>query len=96
MHKILVVCGTGTATAAVVAEALGLALRARGQAVEFTLGAIADVAGLAPGHELVVSTMPIADAAGVTVVHTLAFLTGVETEAAVDRIEALLRSGSAD
>lgn len=92
MHKILVACGTGTATAAVVADALGKALRTRGLGVEFTLGAIADVAGLAPGHDLVVSTMPISDAGGVTVVHTLAFLTGVETEAAVDRIEALLRS----
>lgn len=96
MHKILVACGTGVATAAVVAETLGQALRLRGLSVEFTLGAIPDVPNQAPGHDLVVSTIPIADAGGVRVVHTLAFLTGVGTEAVVDRIEAFLRSERTD
>lgn len=94
MSKILVACGTGTATAAVVAEALSRALQARGLQVDVSVSAISEVAERAPGHDLVVSTMPVAEAGGVPVIHTLAFLTGVDVAGAVDRIVAVLQSGA--
>lgn len=95
MTRILVACGTGVAAAAAVAAALAQALKGRGISVDFTLGAIAEVPRLAPGHDLIVSTTPIAESGGVPVIHTLAFLTGVETERVLDRIVAALGGGAA-
>ncbi len=95
MTRVLVACGTGLATAAVIAQAVTRALRERGVTVEADLCAVTEVAEKAPGHALVVSTTPIADSAGVPVVHTLAFLTGVEVDAVVDRMMSILQGGAA-
>ncbi len=95
MNRVLVACGTGAATAAVIAQALVRALRERGLEVEVTLASVADVPQLAPGHDLIVSTTPITASGGVPVIHTLAFLTGVGSAAAVDRIVTVLQDGAA-
>lgn len=95
MTRVLVACGTGLATAAVIAQAVTRALRERGVDVETDLCAVSEVAEKAPGHALVVSTTPIAESGGVPVVHTLAFLTGVDVEGVVNRMMSVLQGGAA-
>jgi PTS system galactitol-specific IIB component len=95
MKKILVVCATGTATAAVVGQALGTALRARGLEAEISLCAIADVQASSVGQDLIVSTTPISVKVAAPVVQTLAFLTGVEVDAVVGKIVSVLQGQGA-
>lgn len=95
MKKILVVCATGTATAAVVGQALGKALRARGLEAEISLCAIAEVQASSAGQDLIVSTTPISVQVAAPIVQTLAFLTGVEVDAAVNKIVSVLEGQGA-
>jgi PTS system galactitol-specific IIB component len=89
--KILVVCGTGIATSTVVSRKLEEKLPERGFNVETRQCKAAEVKENLNGIDLIVSTTPISEAISVPVIRTLAFLTGVREEQAIDEIVTRLK-----
>lgn len=88
---VLVACGTAVATSTVVANAIESEMKKRGLAVETRQCKASEVAGLAGQADLIVSTTPISARVDVPVITTLAFLTGMGREEALDDIERHLR-----
>lgn len=84
--RILVSCGTAIATSTVVAKAIEEALKARGIDVVTRQCKAAEVKVLAAGYDLIVTTTPVPKDIGVPVIQTLAFLTGIGKEAAIEEI----------
>ena len=84
--RILVACGTAIATSTVVAKAIEEALKERGIPVVTRQCKAAEVKGLAPGYDLIVTTTPLPKDLGVPVIQTLAFLTGIGKEAVIEQI----------
>jgi PTS system galactitol-specific IIB component len=84
--RILVACGTAIATSTVVAKAIEEALKERGIPVVTRQCKAAEVKGLAPGYDLIVTTTPVPKDLGVPVIQTLAFLTGIGKEAVIEQI----------
>lgn len=84
--RILVACGTAIATSTVVARAIEEALSARGIPVVTQQCKATEVASQIQGIDLVVSTTPVPSNLGVPVIQTLAFLTGIGKEAAIEQI----------
>jgi len=91
--RILVACGTAIATSTVVARAIEEALEARGIRVTTRQCKATEVASLVQGMDLVVTTTPVPGNLGVPVIQTLAFLTGIGKEAAIEQIVAALGAG---
>ena len=85
-RRVLVACGTALATARTVAQAVEAALKEQGFEVVTEPCRASEVSGLAKETDLVLSTTPISDGLGVPVVQTLAFLTGIGKEAALQQI----------
>jgi len=83
---ILVACGTAIATSTVVARAIEEEMAARGIKVKTRQCKAAEVPSLAPSADLIVTTTPVPADLGVPVIRTLAFLTGVGKEQAVQQI----------
>ncbi len=84
--NILVVCGTGIATSTVVARKLEEKLAERGFKVKTRQCKASEVEARLEGVDLIVTTTPVPENLGVPVVRTLAFLTGVGEEDAIDEI----------
>jgi len=89
--RILVACGTAIATSTVVAKAIEEALKARGIPVITRQCKAAEVKGLVSDYDLVVATTPVPKDLGVPVIQTLAFLTGIGKEAAIEEIVGALQ-----
>jgi len=86
MKRILIVCGTGIATSTVVAKKVEEELKKRGIEVETRQCKASEITGNLEGIDLIVSTTPVPENIGVPVVRTLAFLTGVGEEEAIEEI----------
>ncbi|HEX08461.1 MAG TPA: PTS galactitol transporter subunit IIB [Thermoplasmatales archaeon] len=86
MKRILIVCGTGIATSTVVAKKVEEELKKRGIEVETRQCKASEVTSNLEGIDLIVSTTPVPENIGVPVVRTLAFLTGVGEEEAIEEI----------
>ncbi len=84
--KILVVCGTGIATSTVVSRKLEEKLSERGFSVETRQCKAAEVERNLDGVDVIVTTTPVPENLGVPVVRTLAFLTGVGEEEAIEEV----------
>lgn len=84
--RILVVCGTGIATSTVVARKLEEELEKRGIEVETRQCKAAEVEGRLEGVDLIVTTTPVPGNLGVPVIRTLAFLTGIGENEAVEEV----------
>jgi galactitol PTS system EIIB component len=84
--RILVACGTAIATSTVVAKAVEEALKERGIEVITKQCRASEVANLVKGMDLVLTTTPLPGNLGVPVIQTLAFLTGIGKEAAIQQI----------
>jgi len=84
--RILVACGTAIATSTVVAKALEEALKERGIDITTRQCKASEVRSLAGEADLIVTTTPVPDNLGVPVIHTLAFLTGIGKEDAIEQI----------
>lgn len=89
--RILVACGTAIATSTVVAKAIEETLKQRGIPVITRQCKAAEVKGLAPGYDLVVTTTPVPKDLGIPVIQTLAFLTGIGKEEAIEQIAKALQ-----
>jgi PTS system galactitol-specific IIB component len=83
---VLVACGTAIATSTVVARSIEEEMAARGIKVKTRQCKAAEVPSLAPSADLIVTTTPVPTDLGVPVIMTLAFLTGVGKEQAVQQI----------
>ncbi len=84
--KILVACGTALATSTVVARTLEKELGSRGISVVTEQCRAVDVPQRVEGFDLVVTTTFVADTAGVPVVHSVSFLTGIGLERDIEAI----------
>ena len=84
--RILVACGTAIATSTVVASAIEEILKERGISVITRQCKASEVKSLVSNADLVVTTTPLPDNLGIPVIHTLAFLTGIGKEEAIEQI----------
>jgi len=84
--RILVVCGTGIATSTVVARKLEEKLKEKGIDVETRQCKVAEMEGMLDNVDLIVSTTPVPDDIKVPVIKTLAFLTGIGEDEAIEEI----------
>jgi len=90
MKRILVVCGCGVATSTVAAKKIEEKLGQRGILVQIDQCKATEVSFKAVGHDLIVTTTLLGDVAGVPVVQTVSFLTGVGIDQDIERIVKLL------
>ncbi|NMC29539.1 MAG: PTS sugar transporter subunit IIB [Pelolinea sp.] len=90
VKRILVACGTAIATSTVVARAIEEALKERGIDITTRQCKASEVKSLASDADLIVTTTPVPDNLGVPVIHTLAFLTGIGKEDAIEQIVEIL------
>ncbi|MFD9902368.1 PTS sugar transporter subunit IIB [Mesorhizobium sp. NPDC059025] len=88
---ILFACGTGVATSTAVNATVTEAMKAHGLTFNAMQCKATEVASLADGVDLIVSTTPISASVTVPIVKGLAFLTGIGKDKALDDIEAELR-----
>lgn len=88
---ILFACGTGVATSTAVNATVTEAMKARGLTFNAMQCKATEVASMADGVDLIVSTTPISASVTVPIVKGLAFLTGIGKDKALDDIEAELR-----
>lgn len=84
--RILVVCGTGIATSTVVARKLEETLSKKGFNIETRQCKALEVESRLEGVDIIVTTTPVPNDLGVPVVHTLAFLTGIGEDEAVEEV----------
>ncbi|MCD6427447.1 MAG: PTS sugar transporter subunit IIB [Caldisericaceae bacterium] len=84
--KILVVCGTGIATSTVVSRKLEEKLGEKGFLVETRQCKASEVERNLEGVDIIVATTPVPENLGVPVVRTLAFLTGVGEDEAINEV----------
>ena len=91
MKRILVVCGAGVATSTVAAKKIEEKLRERQVAVQIDQCKATEVPFKARGYDLIVSTTLLGEVAGIPVVQTVSFLTGIGIDRDIDRIVELLR-----
>lgn len=88
---ILFACGTGVATSTAVNVTVTEAMKARGLTFNALQCKATEVASMADGVDLIVSTTPISASVTVPIIKGLAFLTGIGKDKALDDIEAELR-----
>jgi PTS system galactitol-specific IIB component len=88
---VLVACGTAIATSTVVANEIENIMKEKGIPVVTRQCKAAEVPSLAANADLVVTTTPLPNNLGVTVIHTLAFLTGMGKEEAIAQIVEALK-----
>lgn len=86
VKRILVACGTAIATSTVVAKAIEDSLAERGIQVVTKQCKASEVTSMLEGVDLIVTTTPMAENLGVPIIRTLAFLTGVGREEAIEQI----------
>jgi PTS system galactitol-specific IIB component len=91
--KILVVCGTGIATSTVVSRKLEEKLSKEGFEVETRQCKAAEVSENLEGVDLIVSTTPISSNVNIPIIRTLAFLTGIGEDQAIEEAVKKLGGG---
>lgn len=84
--KVLVICGTGVATSTVVAMKIKDFCASRNIPVVVTQGKVMDIVRGIEGYDLIVATTPIPPAVKIPVIQGLSFLTGIGTEATLEKI----------
>ncbi len=84
--KILVVCGTGIATSTVVAKNIEEKLAAKDFKVETRQCKATEIKNNLDGVDLIVTTTKLSGDFGVPVIRSLAFLTGIGEEEAIEEI----------
>lgn len=89
---ILVACGTAIATSTMVAKSIEEALKERGIPIRTRQCKAMEVKSLVKDADLVVTTTPVPSNLGVPVIQTLAFLTGMGKEEAIEQIVQALQS----
>jgi len=89
--RILVVCGTGIATSTVVARKLEEKLKEEGIDIETRQCKVVEVESMLENVDLIVATTPVPDDIKVPVIRTLAFLTGIGEDEAIEEIVRGLR-----
>ena len=91
--RILVACGTAIATSTVVAQAIIEAMQEKGIQVTTRQCKATELPSLVKdGYDLVVTTTPVPADLGVPVIQTLAFLTGMGKEEAIEEIAQALQT----
>jgi len=90
--RILVVCGTAIATAAVVAKAIEEVLDKRGISTTIRQCKSSEVLSLAQDADLIVTTTPVATDHGKPIIQTLAFITGIGKQAVIEELVRTLSS----
>jgi galactitol PTS system EIIB component len=90
MRTILVVCGTGVATASVVAGRIRGLLDGAGAVATVRQGKLMDLLGPDLRADLIVSTVPVPDELGIPVMSGAPFLTGDGAEQAGTALLAFL------
>ncbi|MDX9864580.1 MAG: PTS sugar transporter subunit IIB [Anaerolineaceae bacterium] len=89
---ILVACGTGIATSTMAAKAIESAMEERGIDVIIRQCKTAEIMGRLNGVNVLVTTTSFSSDIGVPIIRTLAFLTGIGKEEAIDQIIAALEA----
>jgi PTS system galactitol-specific IIB component len=87
---ILVACGTGIATSTMAAKSIESAMEDRGIDVITRQCKTSEIQGRLNGVDVLVTTTSFSDDIGVPIIRTLAFLTGIGKDAAIDEIIAAL------
>ncbi len=88
---VLVSCGTAIATSTVVTIAIEDAMKERGIKIVTRQCKAMEIRSKIKGVDLVVTTTPVPDDLGVPVIQTLAFLTGMGKEEAIEQIAQALQ-----
>lgn len=83
---ILVACGTGIATSTVVSVSIQEELEEKGYTVNMRQCKTAEVQGKMEGVDLIVTTTQLAGNLGVPIINTLAFITGIGKDQAMQQI----------
>lgn len=89
---ILVACGTGIATSTMAAKSIESAMEDRGIDVITRQCKTSEIKTRLSGVDLLVTTTSFSDDIGVPIIRTLAFLTGMGKEEAIDEIIAALEA----
>ena len=89
---ILVACGTGIATSTMAAKSIESAMEDRGIDVITRQCKTSEIKGRLNGVDVLVTTTSFSDDIGVPIIRTLAFLTGMGKEEAIDEIIAALEA----
>lgn len=89
--RFLIVCGTGIATSTVVSRKIEEKFKEKGIEVETRQCKASEVQFNLEGVDIIVTTTPINANVNVPVVQTLAFLTGIGIDAAMDQISRKLK-----
>jgi len=84
--KVLIICGTGVATSTVVAIKIKDFCASRNIPVVVTQGKVMDIVRGIEGYDLIVATTPIPSTVKIPVIQGLSFLTGIGTEATLEKI----------
>ncbi len=84
--RILVVCGTGIATSTVVAKNIEEKLKEKGFSVETRQCKATEIKNNLDGVDLIVTTTNLSGDFGIPVIRSLAFLTGIGEEEAIEEI----------
>jgi galactitol PTS system EIIB component len=87
---ILVACGTGIATSTMAAKSIESAMEDRGIDVITRQCKTSEIKGRLNGVDVLVTTTSFSDDIGVPIIRTLAFLTGMGKEEAIDEIIAAM------
>jgi galactitol PTS system EIIB component len=90
IKTILVACGTAIATSTVVAISIQEALRERGIRVRTRQCKTAEVATHLEGIDLIVTTTALKGSFGIPIIQTVAFLTGIGKNKAIEDIVKIL------
>jgi PTS system galactitol-specific IIB component len=83
---ILVACGTGIATSTVVSVSIQEALEEKGYTVNMRQCKTAETQGKMEGVDLIVTTTQLSGDYGVPIIQTLAFITGIGKDQALQQI----------
>jgi len=83
---ILVACGTGIATSTMAAKSIESAMEDRGYDIITRQCKTAEIKARLNGVDLLVTTTSFSEDIGVPIIRTLAFLTGMGKEEAIDQI----------
>ena len=84
--RILVACGSVLRTSKLVAKEVETALKQRGLDVTTQPCRASEVARLVDGTDLILTTSPISGNIGIPIIQTLAFLTDIGKESAIQQI----------
>ncbi|WP_300279156.1 PTS sugar transporter subunit IIB [Peptacetobacter sp.] len=88
MKKIIVACGAGIATSTVAIQKLKAEFEKRGllNQISFTQCTVAELAGKADGHDMIITTAQFSQKLDIPVLSGLPFITGMGIDKLMDEI----------